>query len=110
MTSEPPGPEPEGPNELKHDTDNDFTERLVAVLYPGAERDVLATLSEYVGAEPERVRCAVLKIADGDEDRLYEAIGVANTDYRDALMRADFGADVTAHLRWAEAGLENADI
>lgn len=90
-------------------SDSDITERLVAVLYSGAERDVMALLDEYTSPEPERVRWAVLKFAGGDVSRLFEALDMANTDFRDALMRADFGKDVTAHLRWAEAVLNNAD-
>ncbi|MCW2959803.1 MAG: hypothetical protein JWM90_190 [Thermoleophilia bacterium] len=85
-----------------------MTERLVEALFPANERgDVLALLDDYAGQETERVRWAVLKFVDGDVARLYEALDLANLDFRDALMRADFG-EVSAHLQWASAVLDTA--
>lgn len=48
----------------------------------------------------ERFRFAALKMSAGDLDRLREAISVAQQDWRDLLMAAGFGQDLTAHERW----------
>jgi len=48
----------------------------------------------------ERIRFAVLKLAAGDLDKLRKWIKDAQRDWRDTLMDAGFGEDVTAHLRW----------
>jgi len=50
----------------------------------------------------ERVRFAVLKISEGDLNRLREAIKVAQQDWRDTLMGAGFGYSVTAHEQWEQ--------
>jgi|GEM_PF-132810 len=51
----------------------------------------------------ERIRFAALKISDGSMDRLDEAIDLANTDWRDLLMAADFGDDIHVHTVWADS-------
>ncbi len=56
-----------------------------------------------------RIRLAALKISDGQSDKLLEAVQLAQTDWRDLLMAADFGRDVHAHEVWAEQQL-NDDI
>jgi hypothetical protein len=48
----------------------------------------------------DRVRFAVLKLSDGNMDKLEEAIRIANQDWRDALVWAGFGDDVYAHEEW----------
>lgn len=50
--------------------------------------------------ECERVRFAALKLSDGRIERLRNAIQLAKTDWRDLLMGAGFGNDVSAHKRW----------
>ena len=50
--------------------------------------------------ELERVRFAALKRSGGDLDLLHQAVSLAQTDWRDLLMAAGFGEDVTAHQRW----------
>jgi len=40
--------------------------------------------------EVPRVRLAILKIANGDRDRLREALAMADVDYRDALCNAEY--------------------
>ena len=50
----------------------------------------------------ERVRLAVLKISNGDEEKLHEAIALAKHDWRDVLVWAGFGNDLEAHKKWAE--------
>ena len=48
----------------------------------------------------ERVRFAVLKLSDGDFERLVAAIKTAKADWRDTLVAADFAYDTKAHLAW----------
>ena len=48
----------------------------------------------------ERIRFAVLKLSEGNLEKLIQAIELAKTDWRDLLMAAGFGEDVEAHLSW----------
>ena len=48
----------------------------------------------------ERLRFAVLKLANGDLRRLHEAIELAKLDWRDTLLAAGFGEDVNTHREW----------
>lgn len=48
----------------------------------------------------ERIRYAAMKLSEGNLDRLRGAIELAKTDWRDLLMGAGFGEDITAHRRW----------
>jgi hypothetical protein len=48
----------------------------------------------------DRIRFAVLKLSDGDLTRLEHEIEGANCDWRDTLMAAGFGEDISAHLNW----------
>ena len=64
-----------------------------------------ANLPLYKPATPEgleRIRLAVLKISNGDQDKLLEAILLAKRDWRDVLVWADFANDLDAHTRWAK--------
>ena len=56
------------------------------------------------GEALERIRFAVLKLSGGDTARLHEAVALAQTDWRDALMAAGFGESTTVHLDWDPAG------
>ena len=51
----------------------------------------------------ERVRYAVLKLSGGNLEKLRREIDEAKKDWRDTLMAADFGHDVTAHEHWRPA-------
>ena len=51
-------------------------------------------------ASIERIRCAALKVSRGSMGKLIEAIDLAQTDWRDLLMAADF-ADPDDHLNWS---------
>ncbi len=51
----------------------------------------------------ERYRFAALKLSDGDLDRLREAVELANVDWRDLLVAAEFASDTEAHLAWHPA-------
>lgn len=48
----------------------------------------------------ERCHFAVLKLSHGSLDKLSDAICLAQTDFRDLLMAAGFGEDISAHLNW----------
>ena len=54
----------------------------------------------------ERIRFAALKLSNGNIQKLLAAIDEARMDWRDLLMAADFGYDVTAHEEWAKGILK----
>lgn len=88
------------------------TLRRIAVLCPESQHaEAAQLLAEERGenlpfadtlapADLERIRFAVLKISGGSLDRLWEAIELAQIDWRDALAGAGFANNITAHLCW----------
>lgn len=64
------------------------------------ERDCGKNLAGVPDRGLDRIRIAVLKLSDGDLERLVEAIVLAQIDFRDALVAAGFGDDVRAHESW----------
>ena len=48
----------------------------------------------------ERIRFAALKLSDGNIEKLYDAVSLAQIDWRDLLMAAGFGEDIEAHEKW----------
>jgi hypothetical protein len=52
-------------------------------------------------AQRERIQLAVLKLSEGDPERLVEAVLGAQRDWRDTLVAAGFAHDLEAHHRWA---------
>lgn len=48
----------------------------------------------------ERLRFAALKLSQGSLDELARAVDVANTDWRDVLVAADFANNLLAHQAW----------
>ena len=48
----------------------------------------------------ERLRFAVLKLSGGDLGRLRSEVQHAGIDWRDVLMDAGFGHDISAHKEW----------
>ena len=48
----------------------------------------------------ERIRFSVLKLSEGRIDKLIQAIGLAELDWRDLFMSAGFGHDPEAHKKW----------
>ena len=48
----------------------------------------------------ERIQCAALKLSEGRMDKLYDAISLAQTDWRDLLVAAGFAEDTQAHKKW----------
>ena len=84
------------------------TEQRLQLLFPPEDRERVRTaLLDECGenipgrqvAGLERLRCAVLKISDGEFLKLYQALDSAKTDLRDMLMWAGCGG-VDAHLNW----------
>jgi hypothetical protein len=55
--------------------------------------------SVWSAASPDRIRFAVLKLSQGRLEKLRDAVKLANLDFRDALMAADFG-DPESYRRW----------
>lgn len=51
----------------------------------------------------ERVMFAMLRASEGNLDRLYQMVELAQSDWRDVLMVARFGDSVTAHEEWYAA-------
>ncbi len=68
----------------------------------------LPFLQNYSAEQLERFRFAALKLSWGKLDGLYEAIILAQTDWRDALVAAGFGNVVTEHSTWADSYLAQA--
>ena len=56
--------------------------------------------SEATPAGLERIRFAAIRVSGGSLDRLREAIRLAQIDWRDLLVSADFALRVDAHERW----------
>lgn len=52
----------------------------------------------------ERIRAAALKLSCGSLDKLALATSLAQRDWRDLLMGADFGVDIHAHETWLASG------
>ncbi len=65
----------------------------IAADYPADRRDAtteaLLALSE-VTREPARVARCVLLVANGDPGKFKQMINLARTDYRDAIMAAEY--------------------
>jgi hypothetical protein len=84
----------------------------VARLFPAEEREeVTRLLQEDCGAALpltdnasaeffERVQCAALKLSAGRMEKLYNAIALGQTDWRDLLVVAGFAEDIRAHKGW----------
>ena len=53
----------------------------------------------------ERIRFAALKFSKGTIAGLVEAIYLAQADWRDLLVAAEFADDVNVHLRWLASEL-----
>jgi len=94
------------------------TEKLVEKLFSPEERDNvcqmlirqcgnnLPFLGEADEYKLERFRFAALKLSHGNVEALSRAVRLAQKDWRDLLMAADFGNDLQAHEKWAQSILE----
>lgn len=88
------------------------TEKWIALLFYGSERVKAAKLlTEECGSnipscagftpeEMERIRFAALKVSRGDIDYLIDAVDLAQADWRDLLVSAEFSDDENAHKFW----------
>ena len=86
------------------------TTQRVARLFSPADRELVSTLLVeecgdnlplvHAAAGLERIRIAALKVSGGDLNALQRAIDLAKIDWRDLLMAAGFGHDVSAHKSW----------
>ena len=69
--------------------------RRCGATFPGHDpSDILAILDQY-GAEGhetgrERVQLAILKLSDGDEEKLRDFLQIAKQDYRDVLYWSEY--------------------
>ncbi len=94
----------------------DLSERTIEIvneLFPQEERleaaellkiecaDNIPFCESYDEFQMERIRFSVLKLSEGNMDKLVEAIELAQTDSRDLFMAAGFGHDPKAHHQWA---------
>lgn len=80
-------------------------ERVIRRDFPEAKfEDVLAILAEYGTEiwhkEPERVRLAALKLANGNMEELRRTIDRAKLDYRDVLAPAEYPNFMQKGLRF----------
>ena len=97
------------------------TSQLVQLLFSETEqRDVaellvtecgnnLPFMEEYDAYQLERVRFAVLKLSEGDVDKLLSAVQLAQIDARDVYVAAGFGYSVTEHQEWAQKTLNRKE-
>ena len=88
------------------------TAKAISALFPaGARNNVISELEtkcsnnipgcgSWTESQLERIWFAVLKLSKGEMKKLESSIILANTDFRDLLMAADFGSDLEAHNKW----------
>ena len=89
----------------------DTRERLNAAFAPADRAEAERMLVHECGAnlpfcedsDPrslDRLRYAAMKLSGGRLDGLRDAVELAKIDWRDLLMAAGFGSDISAHQRW----------
>jgi hypothetical protein len=90
----------------------DATWQKIRALFPETQHEAVARLLESrcgsnlplcqntTPERSERIRFAVLKLSQGSLAQLQAAVDLANADWRDILVAAGFGHDITAHRRW----------
>ena len=88
------------------------TTKVIAALFPKNEQGIVSDelvtncstnipgCDNWSNVQLERIWFAVLKLSVGQLNKLESSIKLANTDYRDLLMAADFGCDLEAHNKW----------
>jgi len=77
------------------------TIQIIDKLFDASEKDdVISFLTDYLGSS-ERIRFAALKVSNGSMEQLMDAVILAQSNWRDLLMWADFVHDVNAHNKWA---------
>jgi hypothetical protein len=61
----------------------------------------LPFMSEATSESLERIRFAVLKLSEGSPSKVAEAVAVAEVDWRDVLVAAQFADSLQAHAAWS---------
>jgi len=88
-----------------------LVEAVIAKIFAVEDQDVVRSLIEEQCGDnlpltnkggSDRIRLAVLKLTKGDSNELLTYISLAQTDWRDLLVAADFDHDTGAHLLWAK--------
>jgi hypothetical protein len=88
-----------------------LTQRLESAaraIFGPAEATAVAWLDQHCSAAKlhvapemvERIAAAALKVSEGSLERLEAATELAATDWRDLIMAAGFGHDLSAHEVW----------
>ena len=96
------------------------TEKLLEKLFPDVETKDLAGnilviecgdnipfCKDSGPEEMERIRFSVIKLSNGDLNKLGNALELALIDARDLFMSAGFGKDVKAHMQWYQEIVES---
>jgi hypothetical protein len=69
-----------------------------------------------VGIPPEwidvidRVQLATIRGSSWNIEKLKSNVSLANSDWRDVLMAAGFGENLTAHTLWQKAAVQSHDV
>lgn len=80
-------------------------ERAITVSYPETERPrALEAINKYRSPERDRVRLAILVLANGDIKELESLVNAAAEDYRDILFWAEYPEDSGTGTREEMAG------
>ena len=88
----------------------ELVDLLIARLVPAEGRAIVSNLLADYGRQPHereplRVRVALLKLSEGNLDRLRALIADAQRDYRDVLAWAEYPAEMASPA----SGLSSAD-
>ena len=96
------------------------TEKLLEKLFPDVETKNLAGnilviecgdnipfCKDSSPEDMERIRFSVIKLSNGDLNKLGNALELALIDARDLFMSAGFGKDVKAHMQWYQEIVES---
>ena len=89
--------------------ENYFSANHVADAVERLEQDCGHMIPFYEDADEfqmERVHFAIIKLSEGQINKMINAINEARIDWRDLFMAAGFGHDVKAHEEWAKEILE----
>ena len=91
------------------------TTRLIGKCFSADEKDlVISLLNDECGnnlpffensipSDLERIHFAIIKLSNGELDRLESAIELAKTDWRDLLVAVGFENDLNGHNVWADS-------
>ena len=58
----------------------------------------------------DRVQLAALRGSGWNVDTIRQSVALANLDWRDLLVQADFAADLSAHRHWQVSALRSGTI